>query len=72
LSALSELLTQTALPNTGDWILGEKPEEQTDALVAMYSLTNLFNNVFAPEMDFRAVTPAGSRLDHSLTSVQGR
>ena len=30
------------------------------ALVAMYSLTNLFNNVFDPEKDFPAVTPAGS------------
>ena len=30
------------------------------ALVAMYSLTNFFNNVFNPEKDFRAVTPAGS------------
>ncbi len=30
------------------------------ALVAMYSLTNFFNNVFDPEMDFPAVTPAGS------------
>ena len=28
------------------------------ALVAMYSLTN--NNVFDPEKDFPAVTPAGS------------
>lgn len=30
------------------------------ALVAMYSLTNFFNNVFDPETDFPAVTPAGS------------
>ena len=30
------------------------------ALVAMYSLTNFFNNVFDPEQDFPAVTPAGS------------
>lgn len=30
------------------------------ALVAMYSLTNFFNNVFDPEKDFSAVTPAGS------------
>src|SRR5262249_54761600 len=30
------------------------------ALVAMYSLTNLFNNVFHPDHDFPAVTPAGS------------
>lgn len=30
------------------------------ALVAMYSLTNFFNNVFEPEHDFPAVTPAGS------------
>jgi alkylhydroperoxidase family enzyme len=30
------------------------------ALVAMYSLTNFFNNVFDPEKDFPAVTPAGS------------
>jgi uncharacterized peroxidase-related enzyme len=30
------------------------------ALVAMYSLTNFFNNVFDPESDFPAVTPAGS------------
>jgi uncharacterized peroxidase-related enzyme len=30
------------------------------ALVAMYSLTNFFNNVFDPEHDFPAVTPAGS------------
>jgi uncharacterized peroxidase-related enzyme len=30
------------------------------ALVAMYSLTNFFNNVFDPEMDFPAVAPAGS------------
>ena len=30
------------------------------ALVAMYSLTNFFNNVFDPERDFPAVTPAGS------------
>lgn len=30
------------------------------ALVAMYSLTNFFNNVFDPEMDFPAVSPAGS------------
>jgi uncharacterized peroxidase-related enzyme len=29
------------------------------ALVAMYSLTNFFNNVFDPERDFPAVTPAG-------------
>jgi uncharacterized peroxidase-related enzyme len=29
------------------------------ALVAMYSLTNLLNNVFNPEKDFPAVTPAG-------------
>jgi uncharacterized peroxidase-related enzyme len=36
------------------------------ALVAMYSLTNFFNNVFDPERDFPAVAPAG--LD--LNSVQ--
>ncbi|RVI87932.1 carboxymuconolactone decarboxylase family protein [Sinorhizobium medicae] len=30
------------------------------ALVAIYSLTNFFNNVFDPERDFPAVTPAGS------------
>ncbi|MGO7162588.1 carboxymuconolactone decarboxylase family protein [Rhizobium johnstonii] len=30
------------------------------ALVAMYSLTNFFNNVFDPEKDFPFVTPAGS------------
>jgi alkylhydroperoxidase family enzyme len=30
------------------------------ALVAMYSLTNFFNNVFDPEKDFPSVTPAGS------------
>jgi len=30
------------------------------ALVAMYSLTNFFNNVFDPEKDYPAVTPAGS------------
>ena len=30
------------------------------ALVAMYSLTNFFNNVFDPEKDFPPVTPAGS------------
>jgi uncharacterized peroxidase-related enzyme len=30
------------------------------ALVAMYSLTNFFNNVFDPEKDFPAITPAGS------------
>jgi uncharacterized peroxidase-related enzyme len=30
------------------------------ALVAMYSLTNFFNNVLDPERDFPAVTPAGS------------
>jgi uncharacterized peroxidase-related enzyme len=30
------------------------------ALVAMYSLTNFFNNVFDPAKDFPAVTPAGS------------
>ena len=30
------------------------------ALVAMYSLTNFFNNVFDPEKDFPAVSPAGS------------
>ena len=30
------------------------------ALVAMYSLTNFFNNVFDPEKDFPAVTRAGS------------
>jgi uncharacterized peroxidase-related enzyme len=30
------------------------------ALVAMYSLTNFFNNVFDPEKDFPHVTPAGS------------
>src|SRR5262249_30069587 len=30
------------------------------ALVAMYSLTNFFNNVFDPERDFPAVTPAGA------------
>jgi len=30
------------------------------ALVAMYSLTNFFNNVFDPEKDFPAVQPAGS------------
>jgi uncharacterized peroxidase-related enzyme len=30
------------------------------ALVAMYSLTNFLNNVFDPEHDFPAVTPAGS------------
>jgi hypothetical protein len=30
------------------------------ALVAMYSLTNFFNNVFDPEKGFPAVTPAGS------------
>jgi uncharacterized peroxidase-related enzyme len=29
------------------------------ALVAMYSLTNFFNNVFDPEKDFPAVMPAG-------------
>jgi uncharacterized peroxidase-related enzyme len=30
------------------------------ALVAMYTLTNFFNNVFDPEKDFPAVTLAGS------------
>ncbi|NLS03633.1 peroxidase-related enzyme [Rhizobium sp. P32RR-XVIII] len=30
------------------------------ALVAMYSLTNFFNNVVDPEKDFPAVRPAGS------------
>ncbi|MFP3556183.1 carboxymuconolactone decarboxylase family protein [Paraburkholderia sp. SIMBA_049] len=30
------------------------------ALVAMYSLTNFFNNVFDPEKDFPSVAPAGS------------
>jgi uncharacterized peroxidase-related enzyme len=30
------------------------------ALVAMYSMTNFFNNVFDPEKDFPAVAPAGS------------
>ncbi|MBB5702427.1 putative peroxidase-related enzyme [Ochrobactrum daejeonense] len=30
------------------------------SLVAMYSLTNFFNNVFDPERDFPAVIPAGS------------
>lgn len=30
------------------------------ALVAMYSLTNFFNNVFDPEKDFPLVAPAGS------------
>jgi uncharacterized peroxidase-related enzyme len=30
------------------------------ALVAMYSLTNFFNNVFQPDKDFPAVAPAGS------------
>ena len=30
------------------------------ALVAMYSLTNFFNNVFDPEKDLPAVAPAGS------------
>src|ERR1043165_4821363 len=30
------------------------------ALVAMYSLTNFFNNVFDPEKDYPAVEPAGS------------
>jgi hypothetical protein len=30
------------------------------ALVAMYSPTNFFNNVFDREKDFPAVTPAGS------------
>lgn len=30
------------------------------ALVAMYSLTNFFNNVFDPEKDFPQVTPAGA------------
>src|SRR3546814_15657347 len=29
-------------------------------LVAVYSLTNFFNNVFDPDKDFPAVTPAGS------------
>ncbi|WP_128935369.1 carboxymuconolactone decarboxylase family protein [Bradyrhizobium zhanjiangense] len=30
------------------------------ALVAMYSLTNFFNNMFNPDKDFPAVAPAGS------------
>lgn len=30
------------------------------ALVAMFSLTNFFNNVFDPEKDFPAVAPAGA------------
>jgi uncharacterized peroxidase-related enzyme len=30
------------------------------ALVALFSLTNFFNNVFDPEKDFPAVAPAGS------------
>lgn len=30
------------------------------ALVAMYSLTNFFNNVFDPDKDFTAVAPAGA------------
>ena len=30
------------------------------ALVAMYSLTNFFNNVFDPDKDFPAVAPAGA------------
>jgi uncharacterized peroxidase-related enzyme len=30
------------------------------ALVAMYSLTNFFNNVFKPDKDFPEVAPAGS------------
>ena len=59
LSAFSELLTQAALPNTGNWSLGERPNEQNDALMAMHSLTNLVSNVFAPEMDLFTVTTAG-------------
>ena len=30
------------------------------ALVALYSLTNFFNNVFDPEKDYPTVEPAGS------------
>jgi hypothetical protein len=30
------------------------------ALVAQYSLTNFFNNVFDPEKDFPAIGPTGS------------
>jgi alkylhydroperoxidase family enzyme len=30
------------------------------ALMAMYSMTNFFNNVFDPEKDYPAVEPAGS------------
>jgi 1,4-dihydroxy-2-naphthoate octaprenyltransferase len=30
------------------------------ALVALHSVTNFFNDVFDPEKDSRAVTPAGS------------
>lgn len=33
---------------------------EISALVAMYSLLNFFNNVFDPEKDFPAFTPAGS------------
>ena len=33
---------------------------ETVALVAMYSLTNFFNNVFDPEQDFPAVTPVAA------------
>jgi uncharacterized peroxidase-related enzyme len=33
---------------------------ETVALVAMYSLTNFFKNVFDPEKDYPAVAPAGS------------
>ena len=41
---------------------GHKDSEVMEivALVAMYSLTNFFNNVFDPEKDFPAVPPAGS------------
>ena len=42
------------------WIAGYEAAGEIIALVAQYSLTNFFNNVFDPEKDFPPVTPAGS------------
>ena len=54
--------TAPAKALNGGWIHGYTDANVMEivALVAMYSLTNFFNNVFDPEKDFPAVTPAGS------------
>ena len=53
-------MARTAVPNPEQVPADSKPTLDMFTKNIGYSLTNFFNNVFDPEKDFPAVTPAGS------------